>query len=182
LSNCGQNSSVCGPWRIRDRSGVGKHCPIENKHRILAVEADFRRKVPASQLAFEIAVHRMMPHPKIKQQNGQRMQIGFGGGIGFGKDHLGRHEFKRSLDLAFRLAVHAHIVVVADEHIARLRVEHEVAGRDVAVAVAAEMKRSISVGGLISDFAHGAGRGLGFAAPCTSPSSAKVRVSISGII
>ena len=47
--------------------------------------------------------------------------------------------------------VHSHVVVVADEHVAAHRIEHEVAARDIAVTVATQVQGAIGVGDLVGD-------------------------------
>ena len=98
-------------------------------------------------------MQRVMPDPKLEQQHGQRMQIGVcrRSCPRVAAHQFGSHVFHRARHESFRGIVHTDVVVVADQHVAADRVEHQIPLRHVAVAEAVQVQRAETVGDLIGN-------------------------------
>ena len=96
----------------------------------------------------------MVPDPDIEEEDCQSVEIGLGRGVAFPADELRGHVLHRAPDLAAGLAVHPDVVVVADEHVAGLWIEHQVSRRDVPVTVAREVEGPVAVRKLVRDLAE----------------------------
>src|SRR5271157_6117067 len=96
----------------------------------------------------------VVPDPEVEEQNRQSVEVSLSRGVTLLADQLRRHVFERSPDLAVGLAVDADIVVVADQNITGFWVKHQVSCRDIPVAVAREMERTVTVCELVRDLAE----------------------------
>ena len=112
---------------------------IKDKDGSFTIYMTFCHQVPGTNLIFQFAMQRVVPDPQVEQQHGQRVQVGLRRRVGLPKHHFGRHVLHGPKHLALRLPIDADIVVVTDENIARVWIEHQIAGCNVPIAVATQM-------------------------------------------
>jgi len=119
---------------VTGQGTVGVVVGIEDEERISAVELVHRGQVQALDRRLALPLQRMMHDEHIKEQHGQRVQVCLGAGQRLAAHHFGRHEARRPQHPHLLALVYGDVVIVANERVAGIGIEKDVAERDVTIA------------------------------------------------
>ena len=100
---------------------------VENKQRLLRIEAAAGREIQAGNRALQGAFEGIVAGEQEEQQNGQGEEIRAAVGAGAAEGHLRRHEAPGAHHGPATAAAHLHVVVIADQNPTPARVEEDIA-------------------------------------------------------